>query len=214
MHQEIVFVLYVIINTMIIQDISPFIFLLYYVTGLLLNFNNKEREESMATKLQEISRKEKWILYTLKYTLLFVISRTSKNIVEKRERKMQASQAALYDLGRVSFLANDLLLPHDIPAQFVKKVCPLDTKRDDDMPEGDTRFKMPILTYLQKAEGFTTSREIIEALSIAECSVRRVLRKLEREGLAVSSLIGSTGRKRNTKFWLATGKVKEIENTR
>jgi len=124
---------------------------------------------------------------------------------------MNAEYSAIAELSNISFLSDVLISPYDIPPHLIRNVSPLDTKREDYdiLSESDTGFKTVILKYLKEAEGFTVSRELVEVFNISECSVRRVLRQLEREGLAISSLDGLTGRKRNTKFWIAVRKEKE-----
>jgi len=124
---------------------------------------------------------------------------------------MNAEYSAIAELSNISFLSDVLISPYDIPPHLIRNVSPLDTKREDYdiLSESDTGFKTVILKYLKEAEGFTVSRELVEVFNISECSVRRVLRQLEREGLAISSLDGLTGRKRNTKFWIAVRKEKK-----
>lgn len=124
---------------------------------------------------------------------------------------MNAEYSAIAELSNISFLSDVLISPYDIPPHLIRNVSPLDTKREDYdiLSESDTGFKTVILKYLKEAEGFTVSRELVEVFNISECSVRRVLRQLEREELAISSLDGLTGRKRNTKFWIAVRKEKE-----
>ena len=129
---------------------------------------------------------------------------------------MRVNQAALYDLGRISFFANDLRPPYDIPPQFIKKVCPLDTKRegsgDEELSIIELNSHRPaIIRILENHDGYLSAQDIRVKLGIYVNSVRRLLRQLEKQGLATPTRSHTQGYKKGTMLWTATRKVKENE---